>query len=157
MRKNAATSSDRSSSPASQTRPKLAATRPAPIDDPIPDTHAAIDAARLADDYDAIRIKLAEFETEKKGIETKLIAAMKASGKKNFNTMHGRVSFLPATDGKVVPDEKAAVALLERHGISQPPTLAEWIARHSTEERPLKMPTTTKAGMPARIQFEMNK
>ena len=84
--------------PASQTRPKLAATRPAPIDDPIPDTHAEIDAARLADDYDAIRIKLAEFETEKKEIEAKLVAAMKASGKKNFNTMHGRVSFLPATD-----------------------------------------------------------
>jgi hypothetical protein len=123
-----------------------------PVDETTPDTFTSIDAARLADEYDAIRVKLAEFEEERKRIEEKLIPAMKSAGKHNFNTMHGRVSFLPATDASQVPDEKAAVALLERHGISQPPTMEAWLAQHR-----LTMPTKEKAGLADRLKFEMNK
>jgi hypothetical protein len=150
-RTNTATKTNQSA-PASQTRPKLVTTRPEPIDEHLPDTYAALDAARLADDYDAIRVKLAEFEQEKKDIESKLIPAMKAAGKHNFNTMHGRVSFLPATESKPVPDEKAAVALLEKNGIPQPPTMGEWLAQHR-----LQMPMKEAKGMDDRIKFEMNK
>jgi hypothetical protein len=147
---------DRSSAPASQTRPKLVVGHPIPTpmreDETIPDTHAALDAARDADDYDAIRVKLDEFNREEERIRLRLIASMKASGKKNFNTMHGRVTFLPATEGKQVPDEKAAVALLEKNGIPQPPTMGEWLAQHR-----LHMPMKETKGMDDRIKFEMNK
>lgn len=144
--------SKKDQAPASQTRPKLAPTRPAPVDETTPDTYAAIDAARIADEYDAIRIKLAEFEQLEKEKSAQLVDAMKKSGKKNFNTMHGRVTLLEATEGKQVADEKAAVALLEKHGISQPPTMEVWLVQHC-----LTMPTKIKEGMPDRIKFEMNK
>jgi hypothetical protein len=123
----------------------------------MPDTWAAIEAARLADDYDAIRVKLDEFTALKEELEVKLIAAMKASGKKHFAPMHGRVSFLPATEGRMVPDEKAAIALLAKHGIPQPPTLEVWLAQHRDGEgKPLQMPLKAKDGMPDRIKFEKN-
>lgn len=140
------------SAPASQTRPKLAPTRPAPVDETTPDTYAAIDAARIADEYDAIRVKQDEFALEEERIRAKLIEAMKASGKKNFNTMHGRVTLLEATEGKQVADEKAAVALLEKHGIPQPPTMEAWLAQHR-----MTMPTKPKEGLPDRVKFELNK
>ncbi len=158
MPRNNAVKSERTQlPPASQTRPKIASTRPMPVDETTPDTYAAIDAARLADYYDALRIKLAEIQTEIELHTPKVIEAMKAAGKTNFNTMHGRVSLLEKTEDKEVFDEKAAVALLEKHGIPLPPTLEVWIAQHSTEKRPLAMPMTTKKGMTDRLKFEMNK
>jgi hypothetical protein len=157
MPRNLVTKTDRSPPPASQTRPKLAQTRPEPVDEPLPETFTAIDAARFADDYDAIRTKQIEFEAEEERLRVLLIVAMPASGKKNFNTMHGRVSFLPKTEGKQVPDEKAAVALLASHGIPQPPTLEVWLAQHrDSEGKPLQMPMKPKEGMPDRIKFEKN-
>lgn len=140
-----------SSAPASQTRPKLATARPEPIDEPRSDFAAARDAARLADDYDALRVKIAEFEAMEADLRPRLIAAMKAADKKHFNTMHGRVSLLDATDDKQVADEKAAVALLESRGLPQPPTMEAWLAQHR-----IPMPMTTKKGMPDRIKFEKN-
>jgi hypothetical protein len=151
MPRNVATKDDRSPPPASQTRAKLAITRPVPIDEPIPDTIAAVDAARLADDYDAICVKLDEFTREKERIRVRLIEAMKAANKKNFNTMHGRVTLLDATESKPVADEKAAVALLESRGIPQPPTMEAWLAQHR-----IPMPTKDRPGLPDRIKFEMN-
>lgn len=141
-----------SSPPASQTRPRLATTRPEPVDETTPDTFAAIDAARLADDYDSIRVKQEEFAREEESIRTRLIEAMKAANKKNFNTLHGRVTLLEETESKQVADEKAAVALLESRGIPQPPTMEAWLAQHR-----IPMPMTTKKGLPDRIKFELNK
>jgi hypothetical protein len=157
-RTNAATTNKSDRAPASQTRPKaIVSTRPEPMDEPLPDFAAALDAAALADEYDSIRVKQAEFDAEEKRIKEQLIAAMKAAHKEHFNTMHGRVSLLKATESKEVPDEKAAVALLAKHGIPQPPTMAEWLARHrDSEGKPLQMPMTTKEGMPDRIKFEKN-
>jgi hypothetical protein len=152
-RTNTATKPERiAPPPASQTRPKFATTRPVPVDETTPDTFTSIDAARLADDYDAIRVKLEEFGREEERIRLQLIEAMKTSCKKNFNTMHGRVSFLEKTEDKQVADEKAAVALLESRGIPQPPTMEAWLAQHR-----IPMPMTTKKGLPDRIKFEMNK
>jgi hypothetical protein len=138
--------------PSSQTRPKLATTRPSPMDEPMPDFEAGRDAAKLADELDSIRVKLAEFEREKETIEARLIEAMKAAKKKNLGTLHGRVTLLEATEDKQVPDLDAAVALLEKHAISQPPTMEAWLAQHR-----LTMPTKTKKGLSDRIKFEMNK
>ena len=138
--------------PASQTRPRLATTRPEPVDEPLPEIVASREAAILADDYDAIRVKLDEFTAEKERLEELLIAAMKRADKRNFNTMHGRVSLLAATDEKQVPDMDAAVALLEKHGIPQPPTMEAWLAQHR-----LTVPTKTKKGLSDRIKFEPNK
>lgn len=150
--RNLTKKTERSAPPASQTRPKLATTRPEPADETTPDTYAAIDAARLADEYDAIRVKQEEFAREEESIRKRLIDSMKSSGKKNFNTMHGRVTLLESTESKPVPDMDAAVALLEKHGIPQPPTMEAWLAQHR-----LAMPTKPKAGLPDRIKFEMNK
>lgn len=141
-----------STPPASQTRPRLMSTRPDPVDETTPDTLAAIDAARLADEYDAIRIKQEEFAREEERVRIRLIEAMKASNKKNFNTMHGRVTLLESTDDRQVADEKAAVALLESRGLPQPPTMEAWLAQHR-----IPMPMTTKKGMVDRIKFELNK
>lgn len=144
--------------PASQTRPKLATTRPEPVDEPLPGVVESRYAAQLADDYDAIRVKQIEFDAVEKELKPRLIEAMKVAGKKNFGTMHGRVSFLPETEGKEVPDEDAAIALLAKHGIPQPPTLEVWLAQHRDEDgKPLQMPMKTKEGQPDRIKFELNK
>ncbi len=155
MRKTntAPTKAERSAPPpASQTRPRLVPTRPAPADETTPDTYAAIDAARLADEYDAIRVKQEEFAREEERVRLRLIEAMKSSDKKNFNTMHGRVTLLERTEDKQVADEKAAVALLESRGLPQPPTMEAWLAQHR-----IPMPMTTKKGLCDRIKFELNK
>lgn len=152
MRKNTAPKVERSAPPpASQTRPKVASTRPDPADETTPDMHAAYDAARLADEYDAIRVKQEEFAREEEQIRLRLIEAMRRSGKRNFNTMHGRATLLEATDDRQVADERAAVALLESRGLPQPPTMEAWLAQHR-----IPMPLTTKKGLAARIKFELN-
>jgi hypothetical protein len=155
-RTNTATKADRSSAPASQTRPKLATVRPEPIDEPRLDFDKQVDALRIANEYDAMRIAVelreVEWKAELKDVETRLIAAMKATGEKNLTTLHGRVSFLSATDDSQVPDEKAAEKLLASKGIPLPPTMQEWLARHD-----MAMPMKPKDGLPDRIRFEKNK
>lgn len=118
----------------------------------MPEITASRNAAILADNFDAIRVKLDEFTAEKERIEVELIAAMKVADKRNYNTMHGRVSLLLATEDKQVPDMDAAVALLEKHGIPQPPTMEAWLAQHR-----LTVPTKSKKGLSDRIKFEPNK
>lgn len=156
MRKNTATSSDRSPPPASQTRPRLANTRPVPIDEPLRDFDVAVDALRLAEEYDALRIAVEqrreEWERELGTMEAKVIAAMKAAGKTNIATHHGRVTLVSASEAKRVDDNDAAKELLVKHGIPFPPTIKETLARNG-----IAMPTKIKEGQPDRLRFEMNK
>ena len=155
MRKNAVTNNDRSP-PASQTRPKLAATRPAPIDEPLRDFDVAVDALRLAEEYDALRIAVEqrreEWERELDAMEARVIAAMKAAEKTNIATHHGRVTLVSASEAKRVDDNDAAKELLMKHEIPFPPTIKETLARNG-----IAMPTTIKEGQPDKLRFEMNR
>lgn len=155
MRKNTATN-DRSPPPASQTRPKLAVTRPTPVDEPLRDFDVAVDALRLAEEYDALRIAVEqrreEWERELDTMEARVIVAMKAAGKTNIATHHGRVTLVSASEAKRVDDNDAAKELLSARGIPLPPTIKETLARYN-----LAMPTKIKEGMPDRLRFEMNK
>ena len=156
MRKNAATNNDRSPPPASQTRPKLAVTRPSPIDDPLRDFDAGVDAIRLANEFDALRIAVElrreEWERELATMEAKVVAAMKAANKTNIATHHGRVTLISASEAKRVDDNDAAKALLAKHEIPLPPTIKETLARHG-----IAMPTKVREGQPDKLRFEMNK
>lgn len=147
---------DRQPAPASQTRPKLVSTRPDPVDEPLRDFDRQVDALRVANEYDALRIAIElrekEWNEELARVEARLIAAMKASGEKNLTTLHGRISFLTSTEAGQVKDEKAAEKLLASKGIPLPPTMQEWLARHD-----LAMPTKSKEGLPDRLRFEKNK
>jgi hypothetical protein len=149
-------SSRASAAPESQTRPTLARveSRPAPPTEAraVTRENVAIRAAREADRYAELRVKQAEIEAEVKALSCELIEDMKDAGKERFATEHGLVSFLPATDARAVPDEAAAVALLESKGIPLPPTLEDWLARHG-----LAMPKKAKAGLPDRIEFRRSK
>lgn len=138
--------------PASQTRVKAAPSRPEPARETLPDFEASADAARLADELDILRVKQAEFVMLEAELLPRLIDAIKRSGKKNFGTLHGRVSLLDATPSRSVIDEDAAVALLASHGISQPPTLEAWVVQNH-----LVVPMKDKPGLKDRIKFEMNK
>ncbi len=142
--------------PASQTRPRLATTRPEPVDEPLKDFDRRVDALRIANEYDALRISIElrekEWNDELANVETRLISAMKASGEKSLGTLHGRISYLPATENGQVKDEDAAKKLLASKGIPLPPTMQEWLARHD-----LAMPTKPKDGLPDRLRFEKNK
>jgi len=139
--------------PDSQVRPVAPRIVPAP---PPPeetspvrsDPAAAIRAAREADEYAALRVRLAEIDAEKKELEARLVEDMKRAGKTRFSTEHGLVSFLAATVGGEIVDEAAAVALLESRGLPQPPTLEEWLRRHE-----LDVPKKVKKGLPDRIEF----
>lgn len=138
--------------PSSQTRVKAAPSRPEPTRESMPDFEASADAARLADELNALRIKKAEFAALEEDLLPRLIDAIERSGKKDFGTLHGRVSLLPATGDRSVIDEDAAVALLSSKGISQPPTLEAWVRQNN-----LVVPMKTKPGLKARIMFAMNK
>ncbi len=139
--------------PESQTRPTLTKVQPAP--DPPEEMSSRIDpkiairAAREADEYAEIRTRIDALTEEKKELEAKLIADMRASEKRRFTTERGLVSFLPATEpGGEVVDQEAAIALLESKGIPLPPTLEEWLGRHG-----LAAPKKQKKELPDRIEF----
>lgn len=155
-------SSRASAPPESTTRPRdpwshQVAPPPAPVEETrrereTGDPAAAIRAAREADMYAQLRVQRARVDEEIERLSSELIEDMKAAGKERFSTEHGLVTFLPATEARAVPDVDAAVALLEQHGIPQPPTMEEWLSRHG-----LAMPKKAKAGLPDRIEFRRSK
>lgn len=142
--------------PVSQVRPKAASSRPDRADEPMHDFDRKVDALRVANEYDALRIAIelrkAEWETELKNVESRLISAMKASGEKNLATLHGRITFLAATAPSQTNDEDMAKELLATKGIPLPPTMQEWLSRHG-----IAMPMKSKGGFFDRLRFEKNK